>query len=289
MSRSRFDEHLGVPHFLDLARKQRAKFFSHLGRDPPGAPVGDDSIGIERAEIGARGDVARLEVHSQAQRFDHPASDLVLDGIIPEQSQVPRPAAGSDSRRHRYHAPLRSLFGETVEIGGVGGFQRRQEALLLGGDVAQAIQDDQCQLGVRFNRQFRIKLIKAHIKKGQVPSPNHARPSPSRQAARNSPNPRLNRNHAVGLGSAGSPQSPRASVCPIICSLLQPIICSNLLARPRSSRWNAFLAFETSSTYERTWASAGEAPILGEVRQGGAAEPSPAESARQEPGPSDLR
>src|SRR5208283_1847048 len=37
----------------------------------------------------------------------------------------------------------------------------------------------------------------------------------------------------VGVGSATSPQSPRASVCPIICSLLQPVICSSLSVAPR--------------------------------------------------------
>ena len=72
-------------------------------------------------------------------------------------------AARSNAGGDRDHASLRAVPGQAVEIGGGGGFERREIILFLGGDVAQSIQDEQCQFGVCFDGQMRIEMIQVHI------------------------------------------------------------------------------------------------------------------------------
>ena len=74
-----------VPIFLIFARKQRAQFLAHLGLNPPGAAVGHDALGVQRAEIRARRDVARLEFEAEAERLDDPAAHLKFQRIVTEQ------------------------------------------------------------------------------------------------------------------------------------------------------------------------------------------------------------
>ena len=154
VSFARPDDDLRVVQFLDLARKQGAQVLGDFGGHAPGAAVGDDAAGVEGAEIGARGDVARLEFQAQAQGLNDAAPDLILNGIVAEQSEVARPAAGGDAGSDGDHAALRAEFGQGVKIGGRGRLQRREKTLFFGRQIAQTVQDYEGQFGVCFDCQF---------------------------------------------------------------------------------------------------------------------------------------
>ena len=79
---ARFDDDLRVARLFDFAREQRAQLFRDFRFDPARAAVGDDALFVERAKIGARGDVARLEFHAQTEGFDHAAAHLKFQRII---------------------------------------------------------------------------------------------------------------------------------------------------------------------------------------------------------------
>src|SRR5262249_12638861 len=121
--------------------------------------------GIQRAKIGPGSDVASLQLQTETERLDHTAADLKLERIVSKQSEVTRPAAGSDAGRDRDHATLRDAVGdERVEVGSRGGFQGRHFALDSGGNVAQSVQYDQGKLGVRFQCQFGIECVQFHVR-----------------------------------------------------------------------------------------------------------------------------
>ena len=67
-----------------------------------------------------------------------------------------RAAAGRDAGRDGNHAALRGILGERVEIRRRRGFERRQKILLRRGDVAEAVEDDERELGFGFEREFGI-------------------------------------------------------------------------------------------------------------------------------------
>ena len=152
----------GVAHFLHLLRQQRAQLLAHRRVNAPGAPVGDDAFGVERAEVGARRHVARPQFQAQAQRLDDAAAHLEFQRVVAKQAQVSRPAARSDARRNRDHPSLRRVFGQRIQVGGDRRFERREIALLARGDVAHAVQHHQRQLGGGLQSQFRIKSIQIH-------------------------------------------------------------------------------------------------------------------------------
>ena len=55
------DQHFGVLDLLDFLGEHLAKLLAGRGGNAARAAVGDDPLGIQRAEIGARRDVARLQ------------------------------------------------------------------------------------------------------------------------------------------------------------------------------------------------------------------------------------
>ena len=137
-----FDDDFGVADFFDFAGKQGAEFLGDFGFDATGAAVGDDAFCVERAEIGAGGDVAGLKFEAQAEGFNDAASDLIFQRVVAEQAEVARAAARGDAGRDGDHAALGADAGEGVEVRGAGGFERGEEILFRGGDVAQAVEDE---------------------------------------------------------------------------------------------------------------------------------------------------
>ena len=156
------DDDLGIAHFLHLLRKQGAELFADPRVNPPGAPVGDDAFGVERAEIGACRHIARAQFEAQPERLDDAAADLELQRVIAKQAQVARPAPRGDARRNGNHAPLRGILRQRIHVRGGCGFERGEVALFARGHIAHAIKDDQRQLGTGFQSQFSIKSIQVH-------------------------------------------------------------------------------------------------------------------------------
>jgi hypothetical protein len=113
------------PSFLDLLREQRAQLLAPLSRNATGAPIGDDSLLVQRTKISARGDIARLQLESKPERFDDAASHFKLKRVVAEQSQMSRTAARRDSRRYGNHSSLRRILGERVEVRSSRSFERR--------------------------------------------------------------------------------------------------------------------------------------------------------------------
>jgi hypothetical protein len=100
-----------------------------------------------------------FEFHAQAERLDDAAADLEFQRVIAEQAEVAGPAAGRDAGSGGNHAALRGVLGNLVEVRRRGGLEWRQVILFLRGDVAQAVEHDECELGVGFKCQFGIKRI----------------------------------------------------------------------------------------------------------------------------------
>src|SRR6188768_590705 len=75
---------------------------------------------------------------------------------------MPRTAAGGNAGRDGNYAALRRLFAERVEVRRPGRFERSKVIILLGGDVAESIHDDQYELGACLDCQVRINAIELH-------------------------------------------------------------------------------------------------------------------------------
>ena len=156
------DEDVRVAELFHSGRKHPAKLFARLRRDASGAAVGDNSLFIERAEVCARGHVAVFQFQSQPQRFNYTAADLEFQGIVAEQTEMTRTAAGRDAGRGGNHAALRGILAQPVEVWRGGGFQRGEKILFPRGNVTEAVEHDQREFGVGFQRQFGIKRIQIH-------------------------------------------------------------------------------------------------------------------------------
>ena len=155
----RFDEDFDAGD-LDVAKpdRERRAFF---GRDAAGAAVGDVALGVDRAEVGADGDVAVFELEADAGRFERAAADHVLQRVVAEQAEVARAAAGADAGQHRDAAAEDAGFGERVEVRRFGRFQFGQAARLLR-QAAEAVGDVHDDLGVVFDVQFASEFMDVH-------------------------------------------------------------------------------------------------------------------------------
>ena len=58
--------------------------------------------------------------------------------------------------------PWAESLRERVEVRRAGGFERREVTLFTGGDVAQAVEHDERELGVGFQCQFGIECVQIH-------------------------------------------------------------------------------------------------------------------------------
>ena len=147
MALAGLDDDLGVADFFDFGGEQGAQFLADFGFNAAGAAVGDDALPVEGAEIGAGGDVAGLELDAETERLDDAAANLEFQRVIAKEGEMAGTAAGSDAGGDGQHAALRGVLGEGVEVGRDGGFERRHKALLAGGDVAEAVEDEEDKLG----------------------------------------------------------------------------------------------------------------------------------------------
>src|SRR5262249_28647398 len=85
--------------------------------------IGNDALGVERAKVRTRCDIAVFEFDSQPQRLDHATAHFELQRIIAEQSKVPGTAARRNSRRYWNQASLCRMFRKRVEVGCVRRFE----------------------------------------------------------------------------------------------------------------------------------------------------------------------
>ena len=94
-----------------------------LARDAARAAVGHPAVGVEGAEVGPHGDVARSEGEVDAEGFEHAAAGLVHEGVVAEQGQVAGAAARGDARGNGVVETARPGAGEFVEVRGAGGLE----------------------------------------------------------------------------------------------------------------------------------------------------------------------
>ncbi len=157
-----FDNDFGVANFSDFLGEEGAEVFGDFGFDAAGATVGDDAFGIEGAEIGAGGDVASLEFDAEAEGLDDAATNLKFHWIVPEEAEVAGAAARRDAGGDGNHAALGTGFGEGVKVGGDGGFEGGEKILFLGGDVAEAVEDNEDEFGAGLDGEIGVKTINVH-------------------------------------------------------------------------------------------------------------------------------
>ncbi len=122
----RLDEHFDARN-LDLpqAHGQRSAL---VAVDAAGATIGDVPLGVERAEVGADRHVVGPEFETNAGRFQGATADHILQRIVAEQAQMPRPAAGRDARLDRNAPAQHATAGQRVEVRRLGRFQFGQTA-----------------------------------------------------------------------------------------------------------------------------------------------------------------
>ena len=118
-------------------------------------------LGVERAEVGADGDVAVLEFEADAGGFEGAAADHVLQRVVAEQAEVAGAAAGADAGQHGDAAAEDADFGERVEVRRVGRFELGQAARLLR-QAAEAVGDVHDDLGVVFDVEFASEFVEVH-------------------------------------------------------------------------------------------------------------------------------
>ena len=122
--------------------------------------------GVERAEVGADGDVALFELEADAGGFERAAADEVLQRVVAEQAEVAGPAAGADAGQHGDAAAEDAALGERVEVGRVGRFELGQAARLLR-QAAEAVGHVHDDLGVVFDVQFAGEVVEVHGGRGR--------------------------------------------------------------------------------------------------------------------------
>ncbi len=104
---------------LDLADHPSTIFV----RRAPGPTIRHQAVHVHVRQIEASGDVPRLKRESDAQGAQDSPTDHRLDGIVAEQREVPRSAAGRDPVPHRHQHAQGTPARQRVEVGRAGGFQ----------------------------------------------------------------------------------------------------------------------------------------------------------------------
>src|SRR5262249_55576078 len=89
---------------------------AHLRRDTAGPTIGDAAGGVNRAEVSASRHVALAEIEFDSQRFEDSTAHRVAQGVIAEETEMPRAAPRCDARRHVTEQAARGLGGERVEV-----------------------------------------------------------------------------------------------------------------------------------------------------------------------------
>ena len=124
-----------------------AEFGATLGRDAAGAAVGDLAVGVDGAEVAARGDVGGLQVEVDAGGLEDAAADRVDHRVVAEEREVAGPAAGRDAVADRQREAARAVAGDVVEVRRPGGFELGAAGLRVR-QAAEAVHDEQHDLGV---------------------------------------------------------------------------------------------------------------------------------------------
>ena len=103
----------------------------------------------------------RPEFEADAGRFERAAADAILQRIVAEQAQVPRPAARADARLHRNAAAGDAALGQRVEVRRLGRFEFGLAARLER-QAAEAVGHEHHDLRVVLNMQFARQLVHVH-------------------------------------------------------------------------------------------------------------------------------
>lgn len=157
-----FDDDFDIADFFDFLFQDFDLCFANFGVDAASAPVGDQTFGVERAEIGAGGNVAGFEFNAETERFDDATTNFKFERIVAKQAEVAGAAAGSDAGRDGRQTAHCGVFGERVEIRSFGDFERSAKAGGFGGDIADAVVHDERDFGFVRDREIRINFIEIH-------------------------------------------------------------------------------------------------------------------------------
>src|SRR6266404_962756 len=78
---ARLDDDFSITELLDFGRQQGAKRLAYFRIDAAGPAVSNNAFVVQRAKIGAGGNVARLQGQPEPERLDHPATDLKFQRV----------------------------------------------------------------------------------------------------------------------------------------------------------------------------------------------------------------
>src|SRR5438132_13529553 len=84
--------------------------------DPARAAVRDPEIVIDRCEVAAEGDVARLQVDADARGLERSSTRIDLPRIVSEQREVARVRSGDDARGGRIDEAIHPVRREPAEV-----------------------------------------------------------------------------------------------------------------------------------------------------------------------------
>ena len=99
---------------------------AQFGGNAPGPAVNQVPVAVDGAEIAPGRHVAGLQRNVNTQRFQYATADEMLQGVVAEQGQVPRPASRRNARQHRGGQAAGAFPGHGVQVRHVGSFQFRK-------------------------------------------------------------------------------------------------------------------------------------------------------------------
>ncbi len=138
MLRAGAEHHL---HASELHAVERVRQFRGTLVYSSRAAIGDPHFLVNRGEVAAERDVARLEVDPHAGGFERAAAGVHLARIVAEEREVARVASGGDARRDRVEEPIHPVRREPIEVRFACGLERRLVPELRERSVAEAIEN----------------------------------------------------------------------------------------------------------------------------------------------------
>ena len=131
------------PHATEMEAVQRFREFVRPLSDSPRAPVRQAHVLVHGGEVPSEGDVPFLQVDADAGGLERAASGVHLVGVVAEEGEVARVAAGDDPRGDRVDEPIHPIRREPVEVRSRRRFERGLVPQLGERPIPQPIEDDE--------------------------------------------------------------------------------------------------------------------------------------------------
>ena len=129
-------------------------------------PIQHPALLIKSRQVQPGSEISGPEVEPHSQGTQRPSANDELDGIVPEQGQVPGAAPRGDPWTHGYQSPERRFGRQGVEVRCPGRFQFCEAGLWMG-KTSQSVEDEKDDLP-SFHTSLDLSVGKADVGHGLV-------------------------------------------------------------------------------------------------------------------------